>query len=182
MNDAWSWFRGRADEELGDTPEQAQDRLGAVLAAVRSGQRRRTAEVGAAVGVVLLSVAVLGVAAARGGNPLTSKPSLPAPTEETGRLPGDVPGIDSEASPTPRVTITTGRSRTAPVPSVGVPTRPSAPPTTPASATSPTGPTTTSPRRTTPAPPPPPPPAPPPPPTPPPPPPPPPPTTDPPPP
>ena len=154
MMDGWAWFRETADAELGVTPAEPDDRLGAVVAQANRSERRRATEIAAVVGVALLSFVLLGATVVVGlPNRTSDGPSLPPPTEVIQPVDGEVSPAPAPAQvdngspgptttgPVPRRTIVGGRPAT-PAP---VTSRASAP-------GSPTAPTSTIPRRSTPPP------------------------------
>lgn len=154
MIDSWSWFRERADVELGDVPPEPADRLDAVVASAAPPTRRRLSEIGAAAGVALIAIALVAVTVVVSRqDPASSGPTLPAPSElgdqserTDQRSPAPAPGGVGTSGTPGRTYGPTGRlpGRTA---------SPTAPPTSRAGAPgTPTGPTSTTPRRSTPAP------------------------------
>lgn len=106
MIDGWSWFRERADAELGDTPPAPEDRLGDVLDRAGAVRRRRYAELGAAAGVVVVSLALVGATVSLGRTDRSpAGPGLPAPSEVSGEVtdggsPTPAPGPVRPADPT----------------------------------------------------------------------------------
>ncbi len=116
MIDGWSWFRERADAELGQAPDPPDDRLGDVVGRAAAAHRRRLAELSAAASMVIVSLALIGATVALGrANRTQDAPSLPAPAEPTASV------LDSSPSPglSPFHTRpTTGR------PTVVIPARP----------------------------------------------------------
>lgn len=160
MIDGWSWFRERADAELGDTPPAPEDRLGDVLGRAGAVRRRRYAELGAAAGVVVVSLALVGATVSLGRvDRSPAEPGLPAPNEVSaeitdGSSPTPAPGPVRPADPTRsaagnpsrgglpnRPTSTPGGTRIPPTNRVSAPAT-TAPRTTPRPSATPTKPTT----------------------------------------
>lgn len=167
MIDGWTWFRERADAELGAGVASGRDWLADSVQQVDRKRRRRLAELAAAAGIVVVSLGLVGATVSLGETDRgPTGPGLPAPQEDGGAgdgagtgsptaAPGPVRGADPSRSSGgqrtagPRPSVTAGRldaprttPASAPVPPAGTTTPPLTPP---KPSSTPTNPSPTSP-------------------------------------